>query len=357
MARLAAQNAVRLLLAGCALGCSAPAPKQDNASAPSNQGGSSSEPGPAREDAGGLPSPSTTDAGQDAGSSAAPDATSAAADASEPPPPASEVRCAPRPVSGDPRMRFHHVHFNTVDPEADLMFFERLLGAAAVELCRDPETSAVTRATKTERGYFLYTKVATPPDDALNTYLEHVGWIHPDPNSELQRLVALNATLYPEVRFQCPEAVAGQMACGFGGYWFYLQAPSGARIEIAKGPGPATAGFGHVHMIMGVDFTWYETVTDGAYAGGAIDLVNHTAVSLTEDVLATEMVVETRGKPIDHIAYSTTDLDAARARIVAAGLELAEDVSMKPELGFRSFFVKDAKGIWVEVVEDSPFAP
>jgi catechol 2,3-dioxygenase-like lactoylglutathione lyase family enzyme len=340
-----------MLLAACALGCSAPKPKQAASQAP-----------------GGGSTPATTETDRDAapGSSqpgqpstdAATDAASAR-DAAQPSTsePTTEIRCAPRAVEGDARMRFHHVHFNTVDPEADLMFFERLLGAPAVELCRDPESSAVTRATKTERGYFLYTKVDSPPDDALNTYLEHVGWIHPDPNSELQRLVALNATLYPEVRFQCPEAVAGQMACGFGGYWFYLQAPSGARIEIAKGPGPATAGFGHLHMIMGVDFTWYETVTDGAYADGAIDMVNHTAVSLTEDVLATEMVVETRGKPIDHIGYSTTDLDAAHARIVAAGIPIAEEISLKVELGFRSFFVKDAKGIWVEIVEDSPFVP
>jgi hypothetical protein len=265
--------------------------------------------------------------------------------------------CARRPVEGDPLMRFHHVHFNTVDPEADLAFFETFFGNAPVEFCRDERSDAATRATKTERGYFLYTKVETPPDPALNTYLEHVGYIHPSPNEELLRLVELGAPLYPEGRAQCPEAFAGQMACGTGGYWFYLLAPSGARIEVARGPGPATSGFGHVHLIMGVDLTWFGTVTGGAYTGGAIDMVNHTAVALQESILANEMVVETRGKPIDHLGYSTTDLEAAKARIMEAGIAIEEDISFKPEFGFESFFVKDAKGIWVEIVADSPFAP
>jgi predicted enzyme related to lactoylglutathione lyase len=269
----------------------------------------------------------------------------------------SAFRCAPRAIEGTPELHFHHVHYNTVDPEADLEFFERLFGAAPVEFCSDEAATGTTRASKTERGWFLYEPVSSAPDPALNTYLEHVGWLHPSPNEELLRMVDLGATLFPEGRAQCAEAAAGMLACGFGGYWFYLLAPSGARIEVAMGPGPATSGFGHVHLIMGVDLAFYETVTAGAYTGGAIDLVNHTDVSLTEDRLANETVVETRGKPIDHIAYSTTELEAAKTRIEAAGIAIAEDIRFKDRYGFRSFFVKDAKGIWVEVVEDSAFVP
>lgn len=296
----------------------------------------------------GHPSPTGT------GGDPRPDAAPIASDAATP---SASVTCAPRSVEGDARIHFHHVHFNTTDADADLDFFERFLDASPIDFCKDAASGAVTRATKTERGYFLFTEVPTAPDPALNTYLEHVGWIHPSPTEELLRLVDLGAPLFPEGRAQCAEAFAGQSACGLGGYWFYLQAPSGARIEVARGPGPATAGFGHVHMIMGVDFAWFGTVTDGAYQDGAIDLVNHTSVSLVESILATETVVETRGKPIDHLGYSTTDLEAARDRIVAAGIAIEDDIAFRPEFGFRSFFVKDAKGIWVEIVEDSPFSP
>jgi len=267
---------------------------------------------------------------------------------------ASRPACAPRKAEGEPGVRFHHVHFNTTDPLADLRFFETFFGAESVELCRDEDdTTSATLATRTERGYFLYTKVDEAPDPTLNTYLEHVGWIHPDPNSELQRLVMQGAPRFPVGRGQCDTAFSGTMACN--NYWFYLMAPSGAKIEVARGPGPAARGFGHVHMVMGTDFEFFAQATGGALRNKAIGLVNHTDVAIEESNLDGEMVVETRGKPIDHLGYSTTDLDAERQRILDAGLEIAEETSFKPEYGFRSFFMKSPQGIWIEMVEDSPF--
>jgi catechol 2,3-dioxygenase-like lactoylglutathione lyase family enzyme len=227
-----------------------------------------------------------------------------------------------------------------------------------VPFCDDASGTTLTRATHTERGWFLYTKVDEAPDPRLNTYLEHVGWVHPMPAQELIRQVGLGITLYPEGRFQCPEAATGMMACPVGSledYYYYTQAPSGARVEVALGPGPAMMGFGHVHFIMGEDLTFFATVSDGAFMNGAIDMVNHIDLSLMEDLLATETVVDTRGKPIDHIAYSTTDLEAAKARIEAAGIAIAEDISFKREYGFRSFFVRTPKGTWLEMVEDKRF--
>lgn len=269
--------------------------------------------------------------------------------------PTARSACAKRPVAGAAGVRFHHVHFNTVEPEADLAFFEKYLGAKTIDFCTPESGGTPTRATQTDRGYFLYTKVATAPDPRLNTYLEHIGWIHADPNAELERLVGLGAPLFPVGRAQCEEAFAGEMACS--NYWFYLQAPSGARVEVAKGPGPAKSGFGHVHMIMGVDYQFFETVAAGSFKNKAIDYVNHTDVSLEESILDDEMVVETRGKPIDHLGYSTINLDTEKARILAAGLTLAEDISFKPEYGFRSFFVKSEKGVWIEMVEDTALTP
>jgi hypothetical protein len=300
----------------------------------------------------------TIDVGGTSGGAAFDAGKDAEHEAALPEPDAGPPSCAPREVSGTPEVHFHHVHFNTVDPEADQIFFEKFFGAPAVPFCDDASGSPLTRATHTERGWFLYTKVDEAPDPRLNTYLEHVGWVHPMPAQELIRQVGLGITLYPEGRYQCPEAATGMMACPVGpieSYFYYTQAPSGARVEVALGPGPATSGFGHVHFIMGEDLAFFTTVSDGAFMDGAIDMVNHIDASLMEDLLATETVVETRGKPIDHIAYSTTDLEAAKARIEAAGIAIAEDISWKNEYGFRSFFVRTAKGTWLEMVEDKRF--
>jgi hypothetical protein len=361
--------------AGCAwlafaCGCGGNGDDDDDAPSGSPQGGSTAVMQPASGgSSGGAASAAgsgasgsgstSTPMGSDAGTAA--DAGATAGDAgpgADAAPAATEIDCTPRAIAGDATMHFHHVHFNTTAADQDLELFEKLFATETIEWCKDKKTGAATWATKTDRGYFLYTEVDVAPDPALNTYLEHVGWLHPTPNMELARLIALDAPLWESGhRFQCPEAAMGTMACGFDGYWFYLKAPSGARIEIARGPGPATMGFGHVHMIMGADLAWLETVTGGAYKDGAIDMVNHTAISLEETLLDTEMKTETRGKPIDHIGYSTTELEAARDRIMGAGITLAEEISWKPAFGFRSFMVKDAKGIWYEIVEDTAFAP
>ena len=106
---------------------------------------------------------------------------------------------------------------------------------------------------------------------------------------------------------------------------------------------------------MGEDYSFFEKVTNGAMKDQAIDGVNHTNAALTEDMLSGMMVVDTKGKPIDHLGYSTANLEMERDRIKAAGITIAEDISFKPEFGFRSFFVETPKGIWLELVEDSKF--
>ena len=84
-----------------------------------------------------------------------------------------------------------------------------------------------------------------------------------------------------------------------------------------------------------------------------VDGVNLTNVG-REQVMP-EGAVDTRGKPIDHLGFSTGDIEATRTRIEAAGVQIAEPLSFKPEYGFRSFMLKSPQGVWIEILEDSPF--
>lgn len=266
--------------------------------------------------------------------------------------------CKARPIEGDGVMHFHHVHFNTEDPVVDMKFYEKLFGSEIVDFCTDQKTGTVAQATKTERAYFLYTKVEENPSKDLNTFLEHVGWINSDATAEMARLKALDAPFWPGIdHYHCAEAMAGEAPCTVGGTgYFYLLAPNNARIEVSEGPGPAPSGFGHLHMVGGTDFGFFMTVTNGAFADMNIDEVNHIDFGVNEFLLDGDLV-DTRGRPIDHIAYSTTDLDAEKARIEGEGIEIVEDTSFKEDFGFRSFFVRTDRGVWVEIVEDSDFAP
>jgi len=265
-------------------------------------------------------------------------------------------------VSGDQQLHFPHVHFNTTDAEADVEFFMKFHTGMPIDFCTDSASDKRTRAIQTERGYFLFNAVATPPDPTLNSFVEHVGYLNTNPSAELRRVMALGVKLWmPGDNLQCMEVAMG-MACFNNGY-FYTQAPNGARIEVAGGPGPAKSGFGHIHL-RGPIPDFYMKVLGPALMGMmdmALTQAQHVDnVNLTNAYLEgrpPENPVETRDKPISHFAYSTTDLMANLERIKAAGIEIQEDVSFKPEYGFKSFFIKSPEGVWVEIVEDSAFAP
>jgi hypothetical protein len=272
-------------------------------------------------------------------------------------PAAAAAGCTPRAVEGEPALHFHHVHFNTTDPAADIEFFMKFYNAKADDFCMDSVSGEPTVAAKTERGYFLFNKVEMAPDPALNTHIDHVGFAHPMPTMELQRLMALDVPLWePGDQLQCMDVVDGT-AC-FGGVYFYTQAPSGARIEVSNSPGPSMMGFGHTHLSGEFPAFWMQVL--GASLQNAGGTMHVDGVNITNTLLemrAPESPVETKGKPLDHLAYSTADIEGTLEQIMGAGITIEEEVSFKPAFGFKSFMIKSPEGIWVEIVEDSPFQP
>jgi len=268
-------------------------------------------------------------------------------------------------TAGDAQLHFHHVHFNSPDPSKDIEFFMKFYGGMPIDFCKDAASGEPTPAVQTERGYFLFTRVAAPADPTLNSELDHVGFAHMSPTMELQRLMALDAPLWPveddgnNITGQCKDVMMGT-AC-FSGTFFYTQTPSGARIEVSNSPGPSTSGFAHIHLKGPLDSFFTQVLGPalkpmmGANAAANVDGVNITNTLL--NMFEPMPPMETKGKPIDHLAYSTTDLKANYDRIKGAGIEIADEIAMRPEYGFKSFFVKSPQGIWIEIVEDTPFKP
>jgi len=298
---------------------------------------------------GGTASPAPAGSGGDSGGGAGGGSAAAAG-----------LVCTPRTVTpGDAQLHFHHVHFNSPDASKDIEFFMKFYGGMPIDFCKDASSDATTPAVQTERGYFLFTRVAEPADPTLDSELDHVGFASTNPSMELQRLMALDVPLWPigdNITGQCMDVEMG-MAC-IGGAFFYTQLPSGARIEVSNAPGPSTSGFSHAHL-KGPLPDFFSQLLGPALQMGR-DAVHVDGVNITNTLLdrfEPEMPVETKGKPIDHLAYSTTDLMAHYERIKGAGIEIVDEIAMRPEYGFKSFFVKSPQGIWIEIVEDTPFKP
>lgn len=248
-----------------------------------------------------------------------------------------------------------------MSPADDVAFYAKFFDVKAEPFCTD-SAGKPTPAVRTDRGYLLFTTVTEKPNEALNVYLEHVGWSNQDPTTELRRQMMLGITVWPpgDVR-QCEDVAMGQ-ACGSGAAipnnFYFIKAPNGARLEVSRTPGPSTSGFAHMHL-NGEFPAFFNTVLGPALQTTAgtthIDGVNLTNVG--REMFLPMDPVDSRGKPIDHLGFSTGDLQATYDRIKQGGIMIQEEIAMRPEYGFRSFFVKSPQGVWVEIVEDSAFAP
>ena len=62
----------------------------------------------------------------------------------------------------------------------------------------------------------------------------------------------------------------------------------------------------------------------------------------------------TKGRVVDHIAFSFRHIEPILARMKQAGLEIADPIAVRPEFGFKSFFVLGPDRVLVEIVEAKP---
>jgi catechol 2,3-dioxygenase-like lactoylglutathione lyase family enzyme len=62
----------------------------------------------------------------------------------------------------------------------------------------------------------------------------------------------------------------------------------------------------------------------------------------------------TRGRPIDHLAFSFRDIEPVFERMKAAGVTIVEPIGEDQRLKLESFFVQAPDGVLVEIVEAKP---
>jgi catechol 2,3-dioxygenase-like lactoylglutathione lyase family enzyme len=64
--------------------------------------------------------------------------------------------------------------------------------------------------------------------------------------------------------------------------------------------------------------------------------------------------VSTKGRVIDHIAFSYRDIDPQFERMKKAGVTILEPITFKEKFNHRSFFVEGPDKVMIEIVESKP---
>jgi len=276
---------------------------------------------------------------------------------------------------------FHHLHLNSLDPEAAIDFYVR-------HFPRSRKTSwAGLPALAAPNGVLvLFTRVAAPPVITPQSAFWHFGWHVTNTRASLESYrarpdvtllplyttdeggsVFVSSDTWPSsgrtpglTKAQIAEAKAsGVQPTGTGGFG-YLEGPDRALVEYA-GNHPAER-FNHVHMYQDHPYCaqlWYqEHLNAPVYAGRTSEtplteatcrvprgaepswpaLDRHgmfrapSAAVVFGDVAlpwyvrqGDEPLASPRGQLYDHIALSVTDLDAWTAKLRGEGVAFLED--------------------------------
>jgi len=284
------------------------------------------------------------------------------------------------PASGQTEMLpapgFHHLHLNSVDPEAAIGFYTRQFPSTA-----KASWAGVPALKSPNNVLVLFTKVDQAPAIVPQTAIWHFGWHVTDIRKTLETYkgrpevkllplytseeggsVLINSDTWPGTggvlgltKAQIADARAKGVKPAGGGGFAYLQGPDRAIVEY-QGNQPAER-FNHVHLYQedpfcaqlwyqkhlnarlvqgrtsstprseanckverGPDRTWPALEPEGSFRTPTA-AVEFGDVALTWYARQGEQpLVSTRGHLADHIALSVADLDAWVAKLRGEGV-------------------------------------
>ena len=279
-----------------------------------------------------------------------------------------------------PAPRFHHLHLNSVDPEAAIDFYTRHFPCSSrTEWAGEPALATANDV------LILFMKVAAPPATTPETAIWHFGWHVTDARKSLARYkqapglkllplytseagesVLISSDAWPGVdgvlgrtRAQLAEARTSGVKPKGGAGFAYMQGPDGALVEYA-GDHPSER-FNHVHLWQDDPFCaqlWYQKHLNAQPMEGrtsavpmdesncrvprgadptwpSLDLqgtyrVPRAAVMFGDVALTwyprqgDEPLASPRGHVVDHIGLGVSDLDAWVAKLSGEGIAFVE---------------------------------
>lgn len=281
------------------------------------------------------------------------------------------IAAAPHPLPAQDDAEpahFHHVHLNVVDPDATLAFYQRFLGAVKVSY-RGTEPALFV-----ERSFLLLDRVEAPPEAAPTTVVQHIGWAGVDGPNEFEWFKSQG------VEFQTP---IGQLGANYG---WYMYGPDRELVEIWTGG--RNHRFDHVHLwatdveasnewfrkhlglsprvlpapttqdreslqSIRMSFIQCDNVNLVFFGVPAFDSIWFPGANYSRADAGDSFPEPTRGHVVDHLGFSYRRIEPVFERMRAAGVEIAEPISIKPS-GMRSFFVWAPDKLLVEIVEEKP---
>jgi catechol 2,3-dioxygenase-like lactoylglutathione lyase family enzyme len=270
--------------------------------------------------------------------------------------------------------RFHHVHLNTVIAANAIDFYTATFKAERVMF------GGSIPAVSAQGKWLLFNEVRQAPPSAVISPLYHIGWGAPDMKTTYERLLGKG------VKFETPITDISQVIqAGAGRTFFaYVDGPDHALIEINTA---GTDNFQHVHFLSDDPVSagqWYMKhfgATSGnpnpsrearvynglqiyPYIGANLDGIQFfwypkafAQGSYPEAWKGRTNFSSSRGRVIDHIAFSVDGLEGALAQLESEGVKVLQRPQYALNAPIRSAFVEGPDGVEIEIVEAGPLPP
>jgi catechol 2,3-dioxygenase-like lactoylglutathione lyase family enzyme len=267
--------------------------------------------------------------------------------------------------------RFHHVHLNSTDPDAAIVFYTTKFKATKEKF------AGLRDAVWTGDSWLLFNKVNSPPPSDTVSGIWHIGWGGEDMKAVYQKQIDSGT------KFQTPltdiSGINGGPENTGRFFYAYVDGPDHALIELNTAN---HHNFGHVHMFSANPVAtgeWYtahfgykarsqkdaRTYRGNQIAPAAFVTADHVSMIIYpmqyltssgyEPFKGKQELETTRGRAIDHLGFAVDDLDAAIAHMRAAGVKITAEPRAAGPIKFA--FIEGPDKVGIELIEDHSAQP
>ena len=269
---------------------------------------------------------------------------------------------APASEPEKPVAHFHHLHLNTLEPNAAIDFYTSKFD------CEKARFAGLEEAVWAQKSWILFNKVKTPPPWELTSAIWHFGWGAEDMKAAYQKQLDMKTKFFTPIS-----------PIGTSFFYAYVEGPDHALIEMN------TANhhrFGHLHLFSEDPVAagdWYvknfgATIRNNGMSSRTPSFISGFQVGPNSSLMldnvniiifpiqyskkayadhwkgVTEMT-PTKGRVVDHIGISFDNLADALERLRKGGVHVTDEIQTTADGNVKFAFIEGPDRIRIELVE------
>jgi len=275
-----------------------------------------------------------------------------------------------QPQESLPSVHFHHLHLNSTDPATAIKFYTSKFDCEAAEFMGQA-------AVKTQNSWLFFNKVKAAPPWEPTSAIWHFGWGAEDMKATYQKQLDSGTKFFTPLT-DISDIAGGNVLGRF--FYAYVEAPDKALVELNTS---SNHQFGHLHMFSADPIAagewyykyfgirrrgsstpsreprFYRNVQIGPSTSMMLDNVNIIIypVQYTQKTYAAHWkndqskLVSTKGRVVDHIAFSVVNLEEVIERLAKEGVRITEPMKTSLAGKFKHAFIEGPDEVIIELLE------